>query len=77
MVDFLFHKSKSFFIFSIGFFLFLGASAAQAQVGKFELRLVQESVDCATRKVTFSAQIRATNTGNQFILGSANLVFQF
>jgi|GEM_PF-1651142 hypothetical protein len=48
-----------------------------AQTGKYELRFVQDSFDCATRKVVFSAQIRATSTSNQFILGTANVPFEF
>jgi hypothetical protein len=57
--------------------LVLFAAEGLAQSGKYQLRIVQESVDCATRKVVFSAQIKATSTVNQFILGSSNLTFTF
>ena len=57
-------------------FLVLLATEGYAQTGKFQLRIVQDSVDCATRKAVFSAQIRAISTGDQFVMGSASLVFQ-
>jgi hypothetical protein len=57
-------------------FLVLLTTEGLAQTGKFQLRFVQDSVNCTTRKVVFSAQIRATSTDNQFVMGSASLVFQ-
>lgn len=57
------------------FFLFFASGEAQAQAGEYDLRLVQESVDCVTRKVTFSAQIRASEPGGEFILGSSSILF--
>jgi hypothetical protein len=57
------------------FFLVFISVQALAQSGKYDLRMVQESVDCVTRKVTFSAQIRASEPGNEFILGSSSILF--
>lgn len=57
--------------------LTLVAAEALAQTEKYELRFVQESVNCATRKVVFSTQIRATSGSNEFILGTSNLPFQY
>lgn len=57
------------------FFLVFTSTITWAQNGKYDLRLVQESVDCATRKVTFSTQIRASQPGSAFILGSSSILF--
>lgn len=46
-----------------------------AQNRSYNLRLVQESVDCATRKVTFAAQIQASSSAGAFVLGTSSLPF--
>ncbi len=63
------------FLAGLVFFLVFASADTLAQTGKYDLRLVQESVDCATRKVTFSAQIRASGPGDEFILGSSSILF--
>lgn len=46
-----------------------------AQNGRYDLRLIPESIDCATRKLTFVAQIQAASSDSTFILGTSNLLF--
>ncbi|WP_373511232.1 hypothetical protein [Persicitalea sp.] len=57
------------------FFLVLTTANAFAQNGGYDLRLVQESVNCVTRKVTFAAQIQASSADSTFILGTSSLPF--
>ena len=59
------------------FLLALTSLEAFAQNGRYDLRLVQESVDCAARKVTFAAQIQASSADSTFILGSSSLLFAY
>ncbi|GHB76712.1 hypothetical protein GCM10007390_33350 [Persicitalea jodogahamensis] len=60
---------------TIVLFLVCSCGIAIAQNGKYDLRLIQESVDCGTRKITFVAQIKASNLDSAFILGTSNLPF--
>lgn len=72
----LIHKAyRKYCLSALVFFLVLIPVLGWAQNGEYDLRLVQESVDCASRKVTFSAQIRASEPAKSFILGSSSILF--
>ncbi len=58
-----------------GLFLVFSTANVFAQNGMYNLRLVQESIDCATRKVVFVAQIQAPSSDSTFILGTSSLIF--
>lgn len=75
MLKYFFKASVKLCQLGVVFFLVLLSAGAWAQNGVYDLRLVQESADCATRKVTFSAQIRASEPGKSFILGSSSILF--
>jgi len=74
MLDYLLKLTGKTSLLWVAFFLVFISAEALAQSGKYDLRLVQESADCATRKVTFSAQIRASEPGGEFILGSSSIL---
>ncbi len=59
----------------IVFCLVCSSVPAFSQDGGYNLRMLQESVDCSTRKVTFVAQIQASGPDSTFILGTSNIVF--
>lgn len=53
------------------------SAAVMAQGGRFDLRLRQQSSDCATRKVVFALEVRATDTDHAFTLASSTLRFAY
>ncbi|GAB3167724.1 hypothetical protein GCM10027291_15110 [Telluribacter humicola] len=48
-----------------------------AQNGRFDLRLRQQSSDCATRKVVFALEVKASDADHTFTLASSDLRFAY
>ncbi|WP_247234033.1 hypothetical protein [Telluribacter sp. SYSU D00476] len=53
------------------------SATTMAQSGRFDLRLRQQSSDCATRKVVFALEVRASDADHTFTLASSNLRFSY
>ncbi|GAB2782059.1 hypothetical protein GCM10027275_27360 [Rhabdobacter roseus] len=71
----LFTGSSTLFRLLLLVVLMAGTRAVSAQ--SFDLRLRQTSANCATRQVVFALDIRASNAGSTFSLGSSNFRFQY
>ncbi len=57
------------FIFSI--------ALAFGQAGKYDMRLVLDHVDCATSKVYFDLEVRASSAGETFLIADQNYKMSF
>ncbi|MFN8348286.1 MAG: hypothetical protein U0X91_25010 [Spirosomataceae bacterium] len=50
---------------------------AQTSAGRYQIRLVHSSLDCAKDSVKACLEIRATSADSAFVMGSANILFSF
>jgi hypothetical protein len=66
------------FCFILASLLMLSTLAqAQTSTGRYQVRLVHNSIDCAKDSVKVCLEIRATSTDSAFVMGSANIYLAF
>lgn len=68
--------TQSFFIFASLLMLPILAQA-QTATGRYQVRLVHNSIDCAKDSVNVCLEIRATSVDSAFVMGSANIYLAF
>jgi hypothetical protein len=68
--------TQSFFLFASLLMLSILAQA-QTSAGRYQVRLVHNSIDCAKDSVNVCLEIRATSADSAFVMGSANIYLAF
>lgn len=68
--------TQSFFLFASLLMLSMLAQA-QTSAGRYQVRLVHNSIDCAKDSVNVCLEIRATSPDSAFVMGSANIYLAF
>ena len=55
----------------------LTSGGAIAQTGRYDVQLVQKTIDCTKRKLQVEVAVRATDAAASFRMGDANYRFRY